>query len=389
VTARRRICVFTGSRADYGPLSALLRRLRDDPAVDLLLLVSGAHLVPEQGMTVDDIVADGFPVAARVEMVQAGDSPVSVAKSLGTAVIGYADALDRLAPDVLVVLGDRYEALGAALAALPRLLPVAHVAGGHVTAGSTDDATRHAITKLSHLHFTATPEFRRRVIQLGEDPARVFAVGSLGLDTVLATTALSRQDLAAALGVPLTPPVFAVTYHPATAEPGCGVDGLRGILGALDRFPDATKVFTVSNVDVGGREANALIADYARQHPEHTSIHASLGRQRYLSLLRHADLVLGNSSSGLIEAPAVHTPTVNVGTRQAGRPRAPSVVDAGVSSAEVGEAICRALSSAHREVAAAHGSPYGDGHAAGRVAELLTSVSLAGVAQKSFRDLIG
>jgi UDP-hydrolysing UDP-N-acetyl-D-glucosamine 2-epimerase len=388
VSARRRICVFTGSRADYGPLSALLRRLRDEPAVDLRLLVSGAHLVPEQGMTVDHIVTDGFTVDARVDMVLAGDSPASVAKSLGTGLIGYADALDRLAPDLLVLLGDRYEALGAALAALPRLLPVAHLAGGHVTTGSTDDAVRHSMTKLSHLHFTATREFRRRIIQLGEDPARVYAVGSLGLDNILATPRLSRSEVECALGVSLTRPVFVVTYHPATADLRHSAAGLRGILDALDDFPGGTAVFTASNVDLGGREINDRITEFVELRPGHASIHAALGQQLYLSLVHHADVVLGNSSSGLIEAPALHTPTVNVGTRQRGRPTAPSVIDSGESYDEVTEAIGRALSDGHRQVADAHGSPYGDGHAAERVTKTLMSVPLTGLARKSFRDLV-
>ncbi len=388
MTGQRRICVFTGSRADYGPLSALLRRLRDDPQVDLRLLVSGGHLVPEQGMTVDRIVADGFVADVRVDTVLAGDSPTSVAKSIGVGVIGYADALDQLSPDVLVVLGDRYEALAVAVVALPRLLPVAHIAGGHVTAGSTDDSARHAITKLSHLHFTATRQFRRRIIQLGEDPARVFTVGSLGLDTVFATEPLSRPELADVLGVPLTEPVFVVTYHPATAESQGGIAGLHGILGALECFPAATVVFTLANVDAGGREINSVIAGYAAEHPAHTCVHRALGQRNYLSLLHHADLVLGNSSSGLIEAPALHVPTVNVGSRQDGRPRARSVVDCGETRAEIAAAINLALSADHRGLAATSGSPYGDGNAACRVAKLLATVPLAGIARKSFHDRI-
>lgn len=385
----RKVCVFTGSRADYGPLLPVIRRLHDDPKIDLRLLATGGHLVRSQGRTVQQIEDDGFPIAETVDMVLAGDSATAVAKSFGLGVVGYADALDRVAPDVVVVLGDRYEALAVTVTAALRLLPVAHIGGGEVTTGATDDSVRHAISKLAHLHFTATEEFRKRVIQLGEDPARVHTTGAPGLDTIRTLPLWDRSRLAKALGIELRQPTIAVTYHPATADPLGSREGAIGLLKALDRFPAATVVFTGTNVDHGGSSIAELIHRYVGRCPERATILPSLGQTAYLSLVKHADVVVGNSSSGIAEAPALQTATVNIGSRQDGRPRAASVIDCDESPFEIEQAMHRALAPEHRAVTAAGRSPYGDGHSAERIVDVIKTADLDILARKKFFDVEG
>ncbi|GAA1561986.1 UDP-N-acetylglucosamine 2-epimerase [Kribbella hippodromi] len=382
----RRICVFTGSRADYGPLAAVLRALSNDPGIELRVLVSGSHLVSQQGSTVDAITADGFPVSECVPMVVASDTPVGVAKSFGLGAMGYADALERIAPDILVLLGDRYEVLAAAVAATFLRLPIAHICGGEVTAGSTDEGMRHAITKLSHLHFTATPAFSRRVVQLGEDPARVHTVGSPGLDTVRTTKLLDRTELSAVLGIELGTPTIAVTYHPATADPVGSEAGIKGLIRALDRLGRGTVVFTGPNVDLGGPSADRELQDFVARHPGRMVMRASLGQTGYLSLAKHADVVVGNSSSALIEVPALGTPTVNIGTRQEGRPTAESTISCGTSAEDIQSAIEQALTPEHTHRATTCPSPYGDGHAAPRILHHLKTTPLHSLFQKHFTD---
>ncbi len=379
--------MFTGSRADYGPLLPVIAALRDEPTVDLRLLATGGHLVPGQGMTVGQIEADGFEVAERVDMVLARDTPSTAAKSLALGVIGYADALDRLDPDLLVLLGDRYEALAAAMVAHLRLLPIAHISGGELSYGSTDDSTRHAITKLAHLHFTANEEFRARVIQLGEAPSRVFVTGVPSLDTIRTAPLLDRAELSRRIGLPLRDPVLAVTYHPATADVAGSRDGVAGLVAALEALPDATVVITGTNVDPGGAEVFAPIREFAGRQAVRAAMAASLGQHAYLSLVRQAAVVVGNSSSGLIEAPALHTPTVNIGTRQDGRPRAASVIDSGETADDIIRAIRRALTPEHQRLARTARSPFGDGRAAGRIVDVLRSIDLDGLTTKRFADL--
>lgn len=380
----RKLCVFTGSRADYGPLLPVIRALHRDSQIDLRLLVTGGHLVDSQGLTVRQIKEDGFTVDEAVEIVLASDTATGAAKSFGLGVIGFADALDRLDPDVLLVLGDRYEALAVAVAAALRVLPIAHIGGGEVTVGSTDESVRHAVTKLAHLHFTSTEESRQRVIQLGEYPSRVHNTGAPGLDTIRTTALIDRAALAAALGIQVRDLLIPVTYHPATADPTGGRDGAEGLLKALDGFQDATVVFTGTNVDHGGIGIAGLIGEYVNANSSRVTIFPSLGQVSYLSLIAHASVVVGNSSSGIAEAPALHTPTVNIGTRQDGRPRAASVIDCGEAPSEIERAIRRALDPQHRIITEAATSPFGDGHAAERIVRILKEVDLGALLQKKF-----
>jgi UDP-hydrolysing UDP-N-acetyl-D-glucosamine 2-epimerase len=381
----RRLCVFTGSRAEYGLLTPLLEELQGAANLDSGLIVTGTHLSPEFGHTVDMIEADGFRVDAEVEMLLSSDTAVGAAKSMALAMMGIAEALDRLRPDLLVVLGDRYEVLAAAAAALLATVPVAHIGGGESTVGAVDDSVRHAVTKMSHLHFPATEPFRQRILQLGEDPARVHAVGALGLDNVRLTSLLDRSRLAIELGTPLDPPVFLVTQHPATADPTGTDAAVDALLSALDAFPEANVIFTNANADVAGRGINASIAAYAAARSR-ARAYPSLGRLRYLSLLCAADVVVGNSSSGLIEAPALGTPTVDIGDRQRGRPRAACVLGAACRAPDIVAAIERALSPPIRERARLVRSPYGDGYAAPRIRRVLATYPLEGLIAKQFID---
>lgn len=365
----------------------VIRRLDDDAHIDLKLLVTGGHLVPGQGLTVSQIREDGFAVDETVDIVLASDTATAVAKSFGVGVIGYADALDRINPDLLIILGDRYEALAVAVTAALRLLPIAHVAGGEVTTGSTDDAVRHAITKLANLHFTATEEARRRVIQLGEAPSRVHNTGAPTLDTIRTIPLLERSALASALGIELRVPTITVTYHPATADPSGSREGLTGLLKALDTFEEATVVFTGTNVDQGGGDIATLIQDYIDKHRGQAAIFPSLGQIKYLSLVRHSSVIAGNSSSGIAEAPALHTPTVNIGSRQQGRPRADSVLDCGETAPEIETAIRQALTPMHQERTRLGMSPYGDGFSAERIVDILRNVDLESLRDKEFYGL--
>jgi UDP-N-acetylglucosamine 2-epimerase (non-hydrolysing)/GDP/UDP-N,N'-diacetylbacillosamine 2-epimerase (hydrolysing) len=362
----------------------VINLLHCDPDVDFRLLVSGGHLVAGQGLTVRQIEADGFTVDEQVEMVLASDTPTGAAKSFALGMIGYAEALDRIRPDLLVVLGDRYEALAMAITAALRLVPIAHIGGGEVTMGSTDDSVRHAISKFSHLHFVATPEFRQRVIQLGESPDHVFVTGAPGLDTIREISLLEKSELATQLQAEIGCPLIAVTYHPATADPRSSTEGAAGLVTALETFPEATVVFTGTNVDHGGSAISSLIDRYVASHPQQARLLPSLGQSVYLSLVKHADLVVGNSSSAIVEAPFLHTATVNIGSRQDGRPRAESVVDCRESPVEIEQAIKRALTDAHRRRTQLCGSPYGDGQAAQRIVRVFKEADLGLLMKKEF-----
>lgn len=343
MTAHRRVCFFTGSRADFSPMRPLMSRLRDDPDIDLRLLVGGGHLVSEQGRTVDAIEADGFPIAERIELVVASDTPTGMTKSFGLACIGFADALRRIGPDLLIVPGDRYEALAAAVTAGSMRVPIMHVGGGQLSYGSLDDQMRHAITKLAHLHFVVSADDRRRVIQLGEDPARVHEVGVIGVDPAVLRNLLDDRALQQRLGIPLCRPTFLITYHSATAVMADSLRAVDELLLALNGYPHAYLVFTAPNVDRSGRAIIKRIRDYVVQHEGRATFATSLGQINYLSLLKRSEAVIGNSSSGISEAPILGTPTVNIGPRQDGRDRAPSIVDCPESAPAISDAIKRAL----------------------------------------------
>lgn len=385
----RKVCVVSGSRAEYGLLFWLLKEIQADTALKLQLVVTGAHLSPEFGLTYEQIEADGFSIDAKVEMILSSDSPAGVAKSIGIGVIGFADALGRLEPDIVVVLGDRYEILAAAQAAMVARIPLAHIHGGESTEGAIDEAIRHAVTKMSHLHFTAAESYRQRVIQLGEDPRRVFNFGAVGLDNLTRLKLLKGSALESTLDFPFAPgPVILCTYHPVTLRDSDTCDPLVELFHALDRLPNGRVVFTKANADTGGRVINRMIDDYAARNPDRVRAFVNLGQLRYLSLLSEADVVVGNSSSGLIEAPAVQTPTVNIGDRQRGRLKASSVIDCGETSTEISAAIAKALSPEFQQVVATAKSLFGTGGASERIAGVIRDTPLDGILQKVFHDLL-
>jgi UDP-N-acetylglucosamine 2-epimerase (non-hydrolysing)/GDP/UDP-N,N'-diacetylbacillosamine 2-epimerase (hydrolysing) len=384
MTHRRSICIFTATRADYGHLRWLMEAVRDDPDLRLQTLVSGTHLCPQFGETYRVLLEDGFEIDARVDMVLSNDTPEAVTKSAGLGMIGFADALERLKPDVLVILGDRYEALALAQAALIAGIPIAHLHGGELTEGAMDEAMRHAITKLAHLHFVAAEPYRAHVVQMGELPDRVFNFGAPGLDAVQRLDLLSRSDLETQLDFRLGETSFLVTYHPETLsakEPG---ETAAALLAALDHFPQARIIFTGHNADPKGHSIGAAIQSYAGKHAERVRSFASLGQLCYLSALSHVDVVVGNSSSGLIEAPVFKKPTVNIGDRQRGRLQASSVIDCGESAQEIGAALEKALSTDFQATLATTQSLYGQGNVSGKIKETLKTVDLDGILRKRF-----
>ena len=339
----RKIAVITATRAEYGLLSPLMKKILDDPDLELQVIVTGAHLSPEFGLTWKEIEEDGFPIHKRVEMLLSGDSPVAVTKSLGLGVIGFADALDELKPDILVILGDRYEMLGAAAAAVLAGIPVAHIHGGEITLGAYDDAFRHAITKMSSLHFVAHEDYRWRVIQMGEVPNSVFVVGPACLDGIRETELPTRKELEQHLGIPLSSPLFVVTYHPETRSSLPAEEQVKRFLSALDRFPSATMVFTGANADTDGRIINERLMEFCAFIPQKRVFVQSLGRKRYWGMLSIADVVIGNSSSGIMEAPLFGVPVVNIGRRQEGRLRNGLVIDCRCETDGVESAVRHAL----------------------------------------------
>lgn len=381
----RHITVFTGTRAEYGLLYWLMRDINADPDCRLSTLVTGTHLSPEFGLTWRDIEADGFPLSERVEMLLSSDSGVGIAKAMGLGIIGYSDALTRLAPDVLVVLGDRFEALGVAMAARVLGIPIAHLHGGEITEGAHDDVFRHAITKLSDYHFVATNSYRRRVLQLGEDPKRVEVVGAFGLDHVKRSTTMTFAQMVETLPFPLTQPYALATYHPVTQgdePPGKTADAM---LTALLDQTQLKILATYPNADAGGRDIINVLEAWQMRMPGRVVLVPNLGFERYLSAVENAAVVIGNSSSGLIEVPAFHIPTVNIGLRQKGRLSGPSVLNCGPSRAEISEAIEKALSTEFYDICLRAESPYGQGEAA---AMTLRKLKCDMLIQKSmFHDL--
>lgn len=382
----RKICVVTGTRAEFGLLQTLMKELQAAPDVQLQIVATGAHLVHAHGYTLREIEDYGFIVDETVEMLMASDDPRAIGQSLGLGVIGLTGALSRLNPDIVVLLGDRYEALAAAQSAMILGIPIAHLHGGEKTEGAIDEAIRHAITKMAHLHFTATEEFRRRVIQLGEAPDRVFVVGATGLDNIAALEPAPRTELENVLGISLDAPILLVTYHPVTLDASSKAD-FDAFLAVLAELNGMCIVFTGANADALGQEINAKVAAFCAERPKSCVQVSSLGFRRYLSLMAHSAVVIGNSSSGLLEAPSMGIPTVNIGARQQGRPRAPSVIDCVENTRDIALALSQAMSSDFKALASRRETPYGIQGAGKRVAEVLRRVNLESILMKRFYDL--
>jgi UDP-N-acetylglucosamine 2-epimerase (non-hydrolysing)/GDP/UDP-N,N'-diacetylbacillosamine 2-epimerase (hydrolysing) len=361
-----------------------LERIRDEPDLVLQVIVSGAHLSPAHGLTYREIEADGFAIDRKVDMSLEGDSAVEITKALGRATIGFAEALAALQPDMLVLLGDRYETLAAAQAALIARVPVAHIAGGDMTEGAYDDAIRHSITKMSHLHFVTHAEAARRVRQLGEAPERIFTVGNPGLDRLLGLKLMERDELGRELGFVFQRRNLLVTYHPETLDAESTETRISALLQALERLgDDVGLIFTLPNADAGNRAIRECIQEYVARHRS-ARAYASLGQLRYWSAMKHVDAVVGNSSSGVLEAPSLRKPAVNIGDRQKGRPQAASVINCGYVVDEIESAIRRAFELDCRHAV----NPYGDGRAAERIVAVLKRVDRPrDLLKKRFVDL--
>lgn len=384
---KRKICVVTGSRAEYGLLYWLMKEIQDDSALELQVIVTGMHLSPEFGLTWKQVERDGFIIHRKVEMLLSSDTPVGISKSIGLGVIGFADALEYLQPDLLVVLGDRFEIFAACQAAMVHRIPIAHIHGGEITEGAVDDAIRHAITKMSHLHFTATESYRQRVIQLGEQPQRVFNAGAPGLDNIFRLQLLDKPQLEQAIGFKLGKRNLLVTFHPVTLENATAASQFGNLLKALDCFDDSHIIFTLPNADADGRVIIGMIEQYRQRFPERIASFVSLGSLRYLSALKYMDAVVGNSSSGLIEAPAFKIGTINIGDRQKGRLCADSVIHCEPEVDAIVQAFNRLFSEKFQESLKMVENPYGNSGASAKIKELLKSQSLDGLLKKSFYDL--
>jgi UDP-hydrolysing UDP-N-acetyl-D-glucosamine 2-epimerase len=372
---RRRICVVTTTRADYGYLRPVMLALHDDADVELQVIASGTHLSKAFGMTVTEVEADNLPIAERVEMDLAGADAASTAVATTAGAAGFARAYARLQPDVLVLLGDRYETLGAAFALLPFVRPIAHVAGGESTEGAIDEGIRHALTKLSHLHFVAAEEYARRVIQMGEEPWRVTVSGAPTLDNMLTIADLTDAELEQKIGMPLDPHILLVTFHPATLEPDTAAAQAEELVVALERI-DYPVVLTYPNADTHADDVIAAVRAFAARKPATRRLIMNLGSAAYFALMRRAAAMVGNSSSGIIEAASFGLPVVDIGERQRGRAHGVNVLHAACNAGAIQRAIEAVLHGDFRDAARKVKNPYGDGHAAERIARVLRTVPL-------------
>lgn len=354
----KRIGIMTGTRAEYGLLKSLMQEINKDNDLELYLIVSGMHLSPEFGMTYQEIEEDGFEINAKVEMLLSSDSPAGISKSIGLGVIGFADEFQRADLDMLILLGDRYEALSAAICAMVMRIPIAHLHGGELTEGAIDEGIRHSITKMSYLHFTSTEQYRNRVIQLGENPERVFYVGALGVENIKKINLMTKEELERSIHFEIDENTVIVTYHPVTLENNTVEEQFLNLLKVLDRNPKIRMIFTKANADTNGRIVNELIDKYAAQNSERACAFMSLGQKRYLSALKYCRIVIGNSSSGIIEAPSFGKPIINIGDRQKGRICADSVINCGYTQQEIQQAMETALTKEFENKASNCRNPY-------------------------------
>lgn len=384
---QRKVCVFTGTRAEYGLLKLLMQEIVNTEGVVLQIIASCMHLSPEFGLTYREIEEDGFTIDEKVEMLLSSDSPIGTGKSIGLGIISFCEVLARLKPDIAVILGDRFEALGMAIASAVSKIPVAHIHGGEVTVGALDEAFRHSITKMSHLHFTSTEEYRSRVIQLGEHPKRVFNVGAPGVDSIRRLKFLSRKSLEEELNIRFNKHNLLITYHPITLEKNRSRDHFQAILNTVDELRDTNMIFTKANADMYGRIINRLIDEYVAGNSHKAFSFESLGQLNYLSLMKQMDAVFGNSSSGIIEAPSFNIGTINIGDRQMGRIRSTSVIDCDPDEESLRKALRRLYSKRFQDGLSTVKNPYKKANTAKRIVEVIKRFDLNGIVKKKFYDV--
>jgi GDP/UDP-N,N'-diacetylbacillosamine 2-epimerase (hydrolysing) len=383
---KRKICVVTGTRAEFGLLYWLMKEIDADLALELQVIVTGMHLSPEFGLTYKEVEKE-FKIDKKVEMLLSSDTTASITKSMGLALISFAECFEELRPDILVVLGDRYEIFCVASAAMIARIPIAHLHGGEATEGVIDEPIRHSITKMSHLHFVATDEYKRRVIQLGEEPDRVFNVGGLGIENIKRLKLLNREEFEKSIDFKLNKKNILVTFHPVTLENSTAKEQFQELLDALDELEETNIIFTKANSDTDGRIINQMIDEYVIKNNYKAVAFTSLGQLRYLSALQFMDAVVGNSSSGLTEAPSFKIGTINIGDRQKGRIKADSVIDCEPKRQSIKQAFKRLYSNEFQKILKNVQNPYGDGCASQKIIEVLKNVELDNILKKSFYDI--
>lgn len=383
---KRKICVVTGTRAEYGLLYWLMKEIEADKELQLQLIVTGMHLSPEFGLTYKEIEKE-FKIDKKIEMLLSSDTAVGISKSMGLAQISFSESFEELKPDILVVLGDRYEIFSAVSTAMIAKIPIAHLHGGEITEGAFDESIRHSITKMSHLHFTATDEYKNRVIQLGEEPNRVFNVGGMGIENIKRLNLLSKEEFEKSIDFKLNKKNILVTFHPVTLENSTAKEQFQELLDAIDELESTNIIFTKANSDTNGRIINQMIDEYVAKNSHKSIEFASLGQLRYLSALQYIDAVVGNSSSGLLEAPSFKIATINIGDRQKGRIKALSVIDCEPKKEEISKAFEDIYSKEFQEKLKNVENPYGENCPSKQVVEVLKNVNLANILKKSFYDL--
>lgn len=385
----RKICVITGTRAEYGLLYWVMKSIKSDQDLQLQLIVTGMHLSPEFGLTYKQIEKDGFYIYKKIEILLSSDSPIGISKSMGLAMISFSEAFAELEPDLVLVLGDRFEIFSAVSAAMISRIPTAHCHGGEATEGLIDESIRHSITKMSHIHFCSTEDYKKRIIQLGESPKSVYNVGALGIENINKLQLLSRKDFEASISFKLDKKYsFLVTFHPVTLEKSTAGDQIDQLIKAVDSIKDCNIIFTKSNSDTDGRIINDRIEEYVKHNSHKAVCFTSLGQLRYLSALKYVDCVIGNSSSGLIEVPSFNTATINIGDRQRGRIIGDSVVSCSSSSEDIEKAIRYAISEEFKnDILHQSNNPYGTGNSSDTIIEVLKSTDLKDILKKQFHDL--
>ncbi len=380
----RKICIVTGTRAEYGLLYWLIKGVNEDPDLDLQLIVTGMHLSPEFGLTYKQIEEDGFTITRKIEILLSSDSSTGISKSMGLAQISFAETFEQLNPEIIVLLGDRTEIFSAATASLIAGIPIAHIHGGELTEGAYDDALRHSITKMSHLHFASTEQYRQRIIQLGEQPDTVFNVGSIGLDNIKKLSLLSKSEFERSINHKLSSKNLLITFHPVTLENNSASEQFNELLEALDELEDTLLIFTKPNSDKDGRVIIQLIDDYVLKHSTKAISFDSLGQLRYLSAITLMDAVVGNSSSGIIEVPIFNIPTINIGDRQKGRIMGPIIFNCTPTKEKIREALKKAIY-LPKPVVWEH--PYGDGNATSHILEIIKNTKKISL-KKTFYNIL-
>ena len=384
----RKIAIVTGTRAEYGLLYWIIKGIHTDPDIGLQLIVTGMHLSNEFGLTLETIEKDGFSIADKVEMLLSSDTETAIATSMGLGIIGFAKTYERLKPDILVVLGDRFEIFSAVSAAVPFRIPVAHIHGGESTEGAIDEQFRHSITKMSHIHFPSTKKYAERIGQMGENPENIFCYGAPGLDNIQKLRLLNKEQLAHNLNLPTGKQWALVTYHPETLEKDKAKVHIEAILQSIKEFTDIFWIFTSPNADTEGRTIKKMIENHVKYNQENSKLFDSLGQLKYLSLLRDSVVMVGNSSSGIIEAPSFRLPVVNIGNRQNGRIKAGNIIDVlKLEKAEITTVIKKAISKEFKDSLDKIGNPYGDGNTSDKIVEVLKAFSLSDILRKKFQDL--